>query len=79
MQMQFQYTPHAEKKLLARGLDKKQVEDAINNPESIYDSRFNRKIASKTIGNKVLLVIYEQERHIYIIITAYYIEKGRYG
>lgn len=76
--MEFEYTAHAEGKLLERGFDKKLIEDIVNNPENVVNSRFNRKIAVKTIGNKILLVIYEQNRHVYIIITAYYIRKGRY-
>jgi Domain of unknown function (DUF4258) len=77
--MGYQYTSHAEESLLRRRIEKARVEDTIEMPESVIDSRFGRKIAQKTFGHKALRVVFEEEHGIYIVVTAYYTEIERYG
>ncbi|MBI2084643.1 MAG: DUF4258 domain-containing protein [Candidatus Aenigmarchaeota archaeon] len=76
--MEFDYTDHAEENIKERKLSKKVIEDVIINPEKVIEGRFDRKIAQKIVGNKLLRVIYEQEDNIYEIVTAYYTKRERY-
>lgn len=47
-------------------------------PEEIIHSRDNTRIAYKIVGNKLLRVIFKEEKDIWIIITAYLTKKNRY-
>ncbi len=76
--MEFKYTAHAEENIEERKLNKKIIEDIIKNPEKVIDSKFGRKIAQRTVEDKMLRVIYEQKDNVYIIITAYYTKSERY-
>lgn len=76
--MDFFYTIHAEEKIKERKLDKSIIEEVIQNPETLLILKFGRKIAQKKTKGKSLLVIYEEKQSVYIIITAYYTELGRY-
>lgn len=76
--MEFRYTKHAEEKLLERKLSTGMVENVVSNPDNVEPTRFDRKIASRSINGKMLRVVYAEEGNVYIIITAYYTEKNRY-
>jgi len=76
--MKIIYTDHAEENINERKLSKKGIEDIVKNPEKAMDARFDRKIAQKILGDKLLRVIYEQEDNVYIIVTAYYTKPERY-
>ncbi len=76
--MKIIYTDHAEENINERKLSKKGIEDIVKNPEKVMDARFDRKIAQKILGDKLLRVIYEQEDNVYIIVTAYYTKPERY-
>ena len=77
--MDFIYTTHAEESILKRKLNRSSIEETLQNPEKVEVSKFGRKIAQKRTRNKLLRVVYEEEPSVYIIITAYYTESGRYG
>ncbi len=77
--MKFEYTNHAEAKILERRLKKKLVEDIIIKPDRILPSVSNRKIAQRSVNGRLLRVIYEETGEVYIIITAYYADIERYG
>lgn len=72
------YTVHAERKLRERRLNKRIVETTIMNPQTDIEAVFGRRIAQRTIGRKLLRVVYEKDGSVYIVITAYYTELGRY-
>ena len=72
------YSRHAEEKIKERRIDKEIVESALLDPEEIIHSRDNIKIAYKIVGNKLLRVIFKEEKDIWIIITAYLTKKNRY-
>jgi hypothetical protein len=74
----FIYTTHAEESIAKRKLNKEIVEDVIKNPETTEVSRLGRRIAQRSVNNKLLRVVYVNEQSVYIVITAYYIEEGRY-
>lgn len=76
--MQFEYTDHAEEKILERKLNRKVIESVVVTPDKVIPAAFNRKIAQRKIGNKLLRVVYEEEHEVYIIVTAYYTEANRY-
>lgn len=72
------YTAHAERKLRERRLSKSAVETTIRNPQTDMEAIFGRRIAQRTVGRKLLRVVYEKDGSVYIVITAYYTEPGRY-
>ena len=76
--MELRYTEHAEENIKERELDKAVIEDVIRDPDRVEHGKFNRKIAQKMVGVKLLRVIYEKEGNVYIIITAYYADPERY-
>ena len=75
--MQFEYTDHAEEKILERKLNRKTIESVVASPDKVVPTVFNRKIAQRKI-NKLLRVVYEEEHEVYIIVKAYYTEANRY-
>ncbi|EQD32521.1 hypothetical protein B2A_13518 [mine drainage metagenome] len=77
--MRFEYTHHVEEKIAERRLNKTVIEEVLLNPDKTTNAKFGRKITQRTIGNKVLRIIYEEKQDAYIIITAYYTEVTRYG
>jgi hypothetical protein len=77
--MLFEYTDHAEDKILERKLLKKTIEEVVLKPDKVIPTAFNRKIAQRKMSNKLLRIVYEEEHEVYIIVTAYYTEANRYG
>jgi len=82
--MKIIYTSHAEIKfgiLKKYGINysKPQIEDVLQNPEKVEDSRKNRKIAQKQANSKHLIrVVYEEKDNDLIIITFYPARRKRY-
>jgi uncharacterized DUF497 family protein len=78
------YTNHAEIKfnvLKKYGIDysKSQIENILQNPEKVEDSRKNRKIAQKQVNSTHLIrVVYEENGDDIIIITFYPARRKRY-
>ena len=56
--MELRYTEHAEENIKERELDKAVIEDVIRDPDRVEHGKFNRKIAQKMVGVKLLRVIY---------------------
>ena len=77
--MKFEYTDHAEEKILERKLSKEKIEHIVIMPDKVTEAAFDRKIAQGKVRNKLLRVVYEEAGGVYIIITAYYTEAERYG
>jgi len=76
--MEITYTSYAEDTINDRKISKEIIEDALKNPDEIIKGRKGRKIAHKIIGNKLLRVIYEENKKAYIVVTCYYTEPRRY-
>ena len=73
--MKIKFESHAENQIKERLLDKKQIEEALLNPDDLLDAKKSRKIAQKLfkIGRfKFLLrVIYVIENPDFVVISAY--------
>jgi len=82
--LMIKYTNHAEIKfnvLKKYGIDysKSQIENVLQNPEKVEDSRKNRKIAQKQVNSTHLIrVVYEENGDDIIIITFYPARRKRY-
>jgi len=76
--MKIIYSDHAKQNMVERRISSKEVESTILNPEKLIDSKKGRMIAQKTIGNRLLRVIYKETEKVYIIVTFYYTKVGRY-
>jgi hypothetical protein len=55
-----------------RGILRKEVEDAISNPDKIQREN-NRIVVSKKIDERKIEVVYVVENHKKVILTCYYI------
>lgn len=64
--------------MIERKIFHNDVLKTILHPENIMDSKKGRKIAQKTIGNRLLRVVYRLTGKAYIIVTLYYTKVGRY-
>lgn len=76
--MKIIYSDHAKQNMVERRISNKEVETTILNPEKLTDSKKGRIIAQKTIGNRILRVVYKETEKVYIIVTLYYTKVGRY-
>ncbi|MBU1135297.1 MAG: DUF4258 domain-containing protein, partial [Nanoarchaeota archaeon] len=70
--MKIEYTKHAKEKLDDRKIPKSIVESILKKPDKTIETKFGRKIAQKAIDDKLLRIVYEEQKGIYIIITVYY-------
>ena len=71
------YTKHAEDRLKARGIDKVEVERAIESPDELVENEVF--IAHRFLNGKMLRVIFRKTSNSYIVITAYITYKERYS
>lgn len=71
--MNVQYSARVLKRIKERGLTKRAVAVALNNPDSIQPSFRGRQVASKKIGKKVIEVVYVMEDEACVIITTYFV------
>ncbi len=73
-----QFTKHAEEKLSERNIDKSLIICTIKGPGERLPGKGNAKVVHRNIGNKLLRVVFREDEHNYIVITAYFTEKERY-
>jgi len=64
------YTTHALQRKLERNITDDEVSRVLNEPDYILSSIEGRKIAVKHLGNKIIRVIYKEEKTILIVITV---------
>ena len=76
--MRIVYSDHARQNMIERRISHEQIEETLFNPEKVTDSNKGRKIAQKTIGSRLLRVVYKEAEKVYIIVTVYYTKLGRY-
>ena len=77
--MKIEYTPHADFNINERKLNKKLIESIIKNPDKVVESKYERKIAQKIVGDKLIRVVYRKESGKIVVITAYPCKPERYG
>jgi hypothetical protein len=77
MLMAITYTKHAEERIRARKIDKKLIEEAIENPDELSEN--DVKIGHKFMDGKMLRVIFRDSGNTYIVITAYLTYRKRYS
>lgn len=77
--MKIAFHAHAVEKLAKRNLDKSSIEEVINNPDSVVEGRYGRKIAQKVYGRYVLRIVYEEHKEQILVITAYLARPERYA
>ena len=71
------YTKHAEERIKMRGIEKKDVEMCLREPE-VVEKRNEIFIAQRKVKEKVLRVVYKTMGNTYIIITVYLTTKKKY-
>ena len=64
------FTKHALERIKARGVDKNEVFDALENPENLVE-KSGVKIVQKKVGNQLLRVYYREEKKAKIIILLF--------
>jgi len=69
------FTNHSLLKMNQRGISKAMVIDTAKNPDHVYDSREDRKVAYKKLGWMYLKVIFKKERGNLLIITQYLVKE----
>lgn len=70
--MKFEFTPHARQRYRERNIRYHDVRSVITNPDRIEVSPSGAIEARKKIKSKLLVVIFEVNREVRKIITAYY-------
>ena len=71
------YTKHAAFRMEHRKISKAEVENAIQNPDFSFVTRFGRSAALKRHGDRFLKVIYEKSNDKITVITVYWTRRLR--
>lgn len=72
------YGLHAEMKIKERGLDKRIIESAINNPDWVTNGFYGRTIFEKRVDEKhKIKVVCEKEDEVIRVLTSYITKVGR--
>ncbi len=65
------YTSHAEKRMLERGVSKKEVEETLAGPLEVRETKHGRRAACRgRVGGGYTIVIFEVGHEDLIVITA---------
>jgi hypothetical protein len=79
---QITFTLHAKekfKRLISVGVTEESVIEAVENPESVIEGNFGRKIAQTAITEDILLrIIYEETDNNILVVTIYPAKRQRY-
>ncbi|MEM3673644.1 MAG: DUF4258 domain-containing protein [Candidatus Bathyarchaeia archaeon] len=67
-----EYTEHAIFRMRYRSISKTSVEEVVQNPDSIFITRFGRSAALKRYGDRFLKVIYEKSNDKITVVTVYW-------
>lgn len=73
--MEIVFTEHAKDRLFQRNIKEKEVRQTLKNPDRILKSFGRRKIAQKRFQEKILEVVFREEKGIIIVITNYWLEE----
>ena len=63
---------HAKMRMVQRGINQETIKEILTKPAYLLDSFENRKIAVKSIGNKVWYVVFTKEENHIKVVTVYY-------
>ena len=77
MNLEIIYTKHVLERMRFRGIEKRDIETALRDPESIQ-SQGDIRVNQTTIKGKLLRVFYRKDKDKYIIITSYFTYKRKY-
>ncbi len=69
---------HAIDKLKMRGLKIELIETLLEEPDSVVDGLYGRRIAQKIYGRYSIRVVYEEYEDHILVITAYPTKSKRY-
>ena len=72
------FHPYALYKMDKRGINKAQVIETVNDPLSVIQGKFGRKIAQKKYGRYLIRVVFEERQDDILIVTAYPAKPERY-
>lgn len=75
--MKIIYTTHAEKMLILRNVDRKQVEKCIETPDKILSAKGEAKIYLKKFGKDYLKLVIAEQKNDFIIVTLHWLAKKR--
>jgi len=69
--MRIIYTFHARTRMLERGINEKNVELILSEPDFVEEGKDKTLIASKRINERTIKIIYSLQGNKIIIITVY--------
>ena len=75
--MRFEFTQHARDRCRERGIRYRDVQTTVSNPTKTRVTASGTIEATGKIRNKTLIVIFETQKEIRVIITAYYEDQLR--
>ncbi len=65
------YTAHAERRMLGRGISKEEVEEALERPLQVKDTKHGRKAAlGPRLGGGYTVVVFEDDPEYLIVVTV---------
>lgn len=71
------YTKHAKEMLALRKIEKRLIEECVNNPDEILPAYEGKKIYLKDLGKNYLKLIISEESLDKVIVTLYWLAKKR--
>jgi len=71
-------TKHAKRRMKIYGISKREVVQALQEPNVLLDGHSGRKIAQKRLNSYVLRVIFEERDKEVVVITVYRARRERY-
>lgn len=73
--MEFIFTKHVKLRIKQRELDENIIKETLSEPDQVLPGLFGRNLAQKSLGDKILEVVYVKENNRLIIITAYLLKR----
>ena len=75
--MAVKYTKHAKEMLALRKIDKKLVDQTVENPDKISLGKEGKKIYLKNFGRNYLMLVVSEEKGDKIVVTLHWLAKKR--
>ena len=71
MEKILRYTKHSIERKDERDISENEIKETLENPDYTLTQSDDRKIRVKVIGNRIINVVYKEEKSTIIIITVY--------
>ncbi|HLD41628.1 MAG TPA: DUF4258 domain-containing protein [archaeon] len=71
MEKILRYTKHSIERKDERDISENEIKETLENPDYTLTQSDDRKIRVKMIGNRIINVVYKEEKSTIIIITVY--------